>query len=235
MQHSTFSNENKSWYFRLHMSSNKNSARLLTLGANVLLVLARPLPMGAREGSESSARLLRNAAHLIVQPQYVRSMMKPKLYFKVFCDIFMLLCPIAFAVVFANLETTASRPNMIVFTLSPILLLSVALCIVAFSFVFGTIINLLLMSEDLYSSKQDELQRVSSYKASTFTLHFVILVLALLFVSYLFFHDWRSFVAVHLSLLFFVARITYILKLLQLRWEEMAMVELTEEDRAYSL
>jgi hypothetical protein len=201
------------------MSSNKSSARFLTLLANLLLALSHLLPGRVREGGESSARLLRNAAHLLVQPQYVRSMMKLGLYLKLLWDVFLLLCPLAFAFVFVAFETSPLGPHTIEFSLSPLLLLVVVLSVVVFSFVFGTLINLLLISEDIYASKQDELQHTLSYKASTFTLQAVMLLLALLFVGYL----------------FFVARMVYILKLLRLRWREMASVELTEEDSVYTL
>lgn len=197
--------------------------------ATILLILARHLPGKAREGLESVARLLKNIAQLIMQPSSQHLMKRPSLYLTVFRDLAILICPLVFASVFAALERASLAPGPVSITLSDSLIVTIVLGAGVFSLLFALLLNLLVLSGDFSVQKQDELQHALSNQAAAFTLQAMMFVLALLFFGYLFVQDWRDLAAVHLSLLFFFARITYLLKLLQLRWKEMAEVELAAQ------
>ena len=214
--------------FHLEQRSHTLLADSLTGVATILLILARHLPGTAREGLESFARLLKNIAQIIMQP---RSMLlkQPSLYLKVFRDLAMLICPLVFASVFAALERASLAPGPVSITISDSLIVAIILGTGVFSLLFTILLNLLVLSGDFSVQTQDELQLAISNQAAAFTLQAVMFVLALLFLGYLFVQGWRDMAAVHLSLLFFFARITYLLKLLQLRWKEMAEVELAAQ------
>jgi hypothetical protein len=213
------------WWFRFNRWPHTILARLFVLVAHGLLALAPPLPGKARQGVESFARLLRTAAVLMVQPKYIRLWMQPGMYLKVFRDTVILTWPLIFSV-FAAWATVSLKAGPRHLTLSAaVAIVATLLGVIVFALVFGTLLELLVISGDIYVGKQDELQRAFSHQAAAFTLNIVMFLLVVLALGYLFVQGWRELAAVHLSLLFFLARMAYLLKLFQLRWKEMAEVE----------
>lgn len=218
-----------SWSFHLNQRSNTLLAGLLVGGAHILLLLARLLPGKAREGLDSTARLLKTSALLMMQPRSILLMMQPRLYLKVFRELALLLCPLVLASVFAALERASLTSSSANITISGRLIVTIILGAGIFSLLFTVLLNLLVLSGDFSGRKQDELQRALSNQAAAFTLQVMLLALVLLFLGYLFVQGWRDLAAVHLSLLFFIARMTYLLKLFQLRWKEVAEIELAAD------
>ena len=220
--------EPTTWSYRMHLRSNKETAMFLIVLANILGLLTRILPAELGQSLVSLALQFKNASILVVQPQNVRLSMKPTLYYKVIGDCLLLLVPVALALVFRALE----RSHAIVLTLPSLLLCGLLFFLVVFVYIFSVVVNLLLLSGDIYSKQKDELQRVVSQQAGGFVLPLTVVCLVGLFLCYLFFPGSRDLAALHLALLLVVVRIAYLFKLLSLRWQALGMVELTANDEA---
>ena len=209
-------NNSKEWFFRFTLQSCQACARGLVLLAGLVLFLARPLPHPLKERFQSGTRLLKNVSILIVEPSYIRRSMQSGVILRSMLDGLLLGALFGFAGAYY-----VSDERLLFILLIPFLLLLIAL------------VNFLTISGDLYLTRQDEFQRAVFNEASAYTLKVTVGLLVLLLLSYLFFRAWRSDVAVHLSIVLFLARMIYMIKLVQLRWSEMVNTDLENSVEGY--
>ena len=111
------------------------------------------------------------------------------------------------------------------FTVTNLLLWLIALGLLVLCSLLASIA---FVSGDIYLEMRDEFQISVFKEAGVYTLRIISGLLLLLFISYLFLPAWRNGVLFHLGILLFVTRMLYIIKLVQLRWQDMASLDLVE-------
>ncbi len=92
------------------------------------------------------------------------------------------------------------------------------------------VVSFLSMSGDIYFDNPDEFQKQVANAASALTLRVVAILLALLLLVYLFVPAWRGAALFHISVVLFVARVTYLFAYTWLRWREILPAELEAEE-----
>ncbi len=204
-------------HFRFSMAMNLAFARLTLLLVKLLRGLAKPLPQQIQHRFEGVARLLVNLAGLSIQPEYVRKMVR--LRYTRYVIRSSLDGAILGGIVGAWL-------SFYLFDSLTLLNVLVGVALFALLLIIMLLVSFLSVSGDLYVERQDEFQRIVSNEASAFTLRVVTLLLVLFFLLYLFFRDLRGAVLFHISIIFFVSRLVYLIKLTQLRWQDMAEMEM---------
>ena len=203
--------------FRFYLSINIGFARLTMLLATLVRGVARLFPPQIQYRCEGVARLLVNLATLSIQPEYIRKMVRLK------HTRFLIISSLD-GVILGGI----AGAWLGYYLLDRLTLLAV----LAYSALFGLLlitillVSFLSVSGDLYVERQDEFQIAVSNEASAFTLRIVTLLLVLFFLLYLFFREWRSAVLFHMSVIFFVSRLVYLIKLTQLRWQDMVDLEM---------
>ncbi|GAC1372147.1 MAG: hypothetical protein NVS2B12_18450 [Ktedonobacteraceae bacterium] len=204
-------------YFRSYMWSNMCFARFIVLLANIIGAIERPLPAKIRVQGEGFVRLLKLLAQLIVQPAYVRRCIEWRPTIKGMLDGAVLGGGLGFWTAFYLIHESALL-NVLVW----IIIIGIAL-------LFALLTSFLFVSGDVYFGPQDEFQKATSNEASVTTLRITFFLLLLLFVVYLIKPAWRDAVYFHLSALYFIGRITYLFRLTQLRWQEIADIEIVQD------
>ncbi len=199
------------YYYRLILRSCRVFAQCAVLLARLLLFIARPLPRSLKERCQSLAQLFKNMSVLIVQPSYVHLCMKPGGLIRAMLDGLLLGALLGIAGAYYIPD------ERVIF-----------LVLIPFVLVLMFLVSFLSISGDLYLAQQDEFQKVMYDEASAYTLKAIAGLLVLLLLSYLFFRAWRSDVIAHISIVLFLARIIYMVKLVQLRWREMANMDLED-------
>ena len=213
---SKINTERQERLFRHYTQSNKRFAWLAMRLADIVLLLARPLPARLQNTCESLARLLKNMAQLITQPEYARTQIQPRVVLRALLDGAGIGALLGFAGAY-YLPDNISLVYLVLFIAGLVLVMMMMF-----------LISFLSISGDIYREKQDEYQKIVSNQASAYTLKAEVFLLLLLLISYLTFREWRSLIPAHLCLLLFLGRAIYLFKLTQLRWRDMAEIELED-------
>lgn len=224
MSSSDLKNGTESPYIRLSGWNNRISARLLAWLAASIARLGMLWQGKKRTRFEAAARFLRILARYIAQPEAARLLANPQLLKSALTETLWFTILITLVTVW----TLMSVYGFVVIPILPLILLVIAL-----SFLFTQLINLLALSGDIYQQAQDEGQRLCAYQASTATLRFAGCVLVVLSFCLVFVPAWRTWTPIELSALVLVTRTVYLARLAQLRWSALLFVQ--GEDEGESL
>ncbi len=215
----------RKWYLSYSQWSH-NLFALFALGLAICISwLARILPPRAQQSALASTKLLRNFARIIRKPRYVELWLDWRIFAKAMIDSFLLTIPLF---LFDNLLPTLLESKQ-----STLLVVSIGLllfCMFLITFIFYLLASIVFVSGDAYGSEHDEFQASAANETGMFTLRFVVILIVLLCLVYQFLLPWRASVVVHLLLLLFAARLTYIIKLLQLRWQDLTEADIEDEE-----
>lgn len=216
------SEKNNSLYFRYCLWSNKLFAAFALLLAAITSLLAHSTQGSVQHAMTTCTRALRHFARTIVLPKYAYLWMEQSTFVKAFIDAITLCIPWIWSsyylVRYTYIGTLLLWIGIMVFTV-------VCMLIASFPFVSG----------DVYNKTQDEFQKITGDEASAFTLRVVSGLFILLIVCYPFVGVRQQIVFFCLTMLLFVARMCYLLKLTQLRWQGVTDIENMEENDEHGI
>ncbi len=193
-------------------------ARMLRQGANGLLTLSRPLPQTIRVRVETFARLLRNLEVVSVQPNNVCRMMEKPFLFKSILDSMGLGALIGFASAYLLGD-------------SPLFLnIPAAFVALLILIVFVSLTSFLSMSGDIYLDRHDEFQQLVIHEASAYSLRITAFLLVLIIVACTLIRPLRNDAPALLCIVLVITRLAYLIRLAQLRWQDLADIDLVEEE-----
>ena len=213
MQEPVLNNGISNLYFRYCLWADALFAHFALFLRVFFLFLARFLHGKIQRAIESFAQILYNFAVIIVRPKYAFMWMNWWVTLKAVIDTLIISLPCIWASYRLNQSVTVT--NLLLWLLTFGLLM---LCSLLASIAF--------VSGDVYLEKRDEFQDSVFKEAAVYTLRIISGLLILLFISYLFLPPWRNGVFFHLGILLFITRMLYIIKLVQLRWHDMASLDL---------
>ena len=214
--------KNNSLYFRYCLWSNKVFAAFALLLAAITSSLARSTQGNAKRAMLTYNRALRHFARTIVLPRYAYMWMERTTFVKALIDAVTICIPWLWSSYYLVRYTSVES---VLLWLGVMIISSVCMLIASFPFVSG----------DVYNNTQDEFQKITSNEASAFTLRIVSGLFILLVVCYPFIAGQQGIIFFCLTMLLFVARISYLLKLTQLRWQGVADIENMEENDEHGI
>ncbi len=213
---------NSSLYFRYCLWSNKLFATFALLLAAITSLLAQSTQGNVQQFMTICTRALRHFARTIVLPRYALLWMEQSTSLKALIDAITLCIPWIWSsyylVRYTHIGTLLLWIGVMVFTV-------MCMLIACFPFVSG----------DVYNKTRDEFQKITADEASAFTLRIVSGLLILLVVCYPFAEMQQAIVFFCLTMLLFVARICYLFRLTQLRWQGLVNIENMEENDGHSV
>ncbi len=213
-------------YFRYCQWSNHLFASFAGLLATVSLLIARFLPRNTRHHAYAFAQLLKNFALIIRRPRYAYMWMSWSITGKALVDTIILSIPLlwySYLMGYVTDHSPLAHPGIVhLLAWSGIFIFTLICCLFA---------SIAFVSGDAYALEQDEFQVSAANETAMFTLRITSILLVLLFFGYLFMASWREVAFLHVSMLLFIARLLYIIKLIQLRWQDLTAPDVEENTR----
>lgn len=201
-------------FYRYCLWSHLFTAQMALLLTRMIRLITYLLPPYARRRCDLLILYLTIFANMIVRPRYVAIWYDWRVWLRSLVDVGVTCMMQLWGVYYLNQLPTEG--NVVIWLLINLIVFFILNGLVLITMVFA---SFPIVSDDLYREPRDEFQKAVINEASGNTLRVVAVILVVMLTLYFFFPSLRINAPLHISILLFFARISYLVILTRLRWQ----------------